>query len=130
LTAASRLHARLIALALGLALTASLNCAAWQKVIWPATVTCAGPVAGELVKQIEAILMQGGGTDIGADAVAALEQLASQYGADTIACIVEQLIEGWLRPTGAVPPTPESDAAARGQSFLNQKGVQVRASGN
>jgi hypothetical protein len=75
------------------------------------------------VQQIEAILSQGVGTDIGADAIAALEKLAQQYGPDLVACIVEQFITGSIAPSGDMLGMPRSDAAARAQDFLNRKGV-------
>lgn len=97
-----------------------------QNVVWPATVTCGQPVANDLVKQVEAILMQGSGTNIGTDAVAALEALAQKNGPQLVACIVEQLVNGWMKPTGTEMPSAQANAAARGQDFLNKKGVTVQ----
>lgn len=108
----------------------SSNCGTLANVVWPTTVTCAGPVASELVAQIEAILMQGGGTNIGDEAIAALEKLAQEHGPQLVSCIVEQLIDAWMRPTGEAASPKNSDAAARGQDFLNRKGVTVKTSGN
>lgn len=108
----------------------SSNCGTLANVVWPTTVTCAGPVASELVSQIEAILMQGGGTNIGDEAIAALEKLAQEHGAQLVSCVVEQLIDAWMRPTGEAAPSKNADAAARGQDFLNRKGVTVKTSGN
>lgn len=118
-----------LALFLTLALTAcSSNCGTLPSVVWPTTVTCAGPVANELVAQIEAILMQGTGVNIGEEAIAALEKIAAEHGAQLVSCIVEQLINGWMKPTGEQAPTVKSDAAARAQDFLNRKGVTVQSS--
>lgn len=91
--------------------------------VWPTTVKCAGPVAGALVQQVEAILIQGVSTEIGAEAIAALEKLAAQYGPDLVACIVEQFISNTVQPSGEMLGKPRSDAAARAQDFLNRKGV-------
>lgn len=108
----------------------SSNCGTLGSIVWPTTVTCAGPVASELVAQIKAILMQGGGTNIGDEAIAALEKIAQEHGPQLVSCIVEQLIDAWMRPTGAEAPKASSDAAARAQDFLNRKGVTVKTSEN
>lgn len=108
----------------------SSNCGALSSVVWPTTVTCAGPVASELVAQIKAILMQGGGANIGDEAIAALEKLAQEHGPQLVSCIVEQLIDAWMRPTGEQAPVANSNAAARAQDFLNRKGVTVKTAGN
>lgn len=115
---------RLVALALSLCLVSS-GCGSFGSVVWPATVKCVTPVAQALVTQIETILTNGTGTTIGDDAIAALEKLAAQYGPDMVACAVEQFIAKWMQPTGAQPPTPSTDAAARAQDFLNKKGVTI-----
>lgn len=108
----------------------STSCAAFQKVIWPATVTCAGAQVGDLVSQVEAILLHGGNAaELTPDEVSQLEALAASNGADLIACIIEQLINAWMKPTGSIPPTPNSDAARRGQDFLNARKVQVQYQG-
>jgi hypothetical protein len=119
-----------LSLVLVLALSACSNCGTMQSVVWPTTVTCAGPVASELVAQVEAILMKGDGTNIGDEAIAALEKLAREHGAQMVSCIVEQLINSWMKPTGEAAPTVQSNAAARAQDFLNRKGVTVQSSGN
>lgn len=108
----------------------SSNCAALSKVIWPTTVTCVGAVSGDLVQQVEDILLRGGNaTELTPDEVSALEALAAANGASVIVCIIEQLINAWLTPTGAIPPTPNANAARRGQDFLNNKQVQVQYQG-
>lgn len=116
---------KLIALAVALAFTAASGCATMKSVVWPATVKCAAPITGQLVTEIESILTNGTGQSIGADAIAALEKLAADNGPEVVACIVEQFIAKWMQPTGAQPPTPSTDAAARAQDFLNKKGVTV-----
>lgn len=108
----------------------SSNCGTLGSVVWPTTVTCAGPVANDLVEQIKAILMKGGGANIGDEAIAALEKLAQAHGAELVSCIVEQLIDAWMKPTGEQAPAANSNAAARGQDFLNRKGVTVKTSGS
>lgn len=117
---------KIVALALALSLTAAQGCGAFQSsVVWPATVKCVAPLAQALVTQVEAILTNGTGTSIGDDAIAALEKLAAQYGPDLVACAVEQFIGKWVNPTGEQSPTVKTDAAARGQDFLNRKGVTI-----
>lgn len=115
---------RALALAVTLAI-ASASCGSFGSVVWPATVKCAAPITGAVVTQVEAILTGGTGTTISADAIAQLERLAAQYGADVVACVVEQFIAKWMQPTGTQPPTPSTDAAARAQDFLNRKGVTI-----
>jgi hypothetical protein len=110
-------------IALALTVYSLSACAGVGSNVWPNTVKCTGPVAGALVQQVEAILIQGVGTDIGAAAIAALEKLATQYGPDLVACIIEQFIAGSITPGGDMLGKPRSDAAARGQDFLNRKGV-------
>lgn len=112
---------KLIAFLLTLSLMSA--CAGVSSNVWPNTVKCTGPVAGALVQQVEAILIQGVGTDIGAAAIAALEKLAAQYGPELVSCIIEQFISSSIQPSGDMLGKPRSDAAARAQDFLNRKGV-------
>jgi len=120
----------LIALSLTLYSLSAFGCAGFNgSNVWHDTVKCAGPVGGALVQQVEAILIQGVGPDIGATAIAALEKLAAQYGPDLIACIVEQFIEHSMQPNGDMLGKPRSDAAARAQDFLNRKGVSAVITG-
>lgn len=98
-------------------------CAGVSSNVWPNTVKCTGPIAGALVQQVEAILIQGVGPEIGASAVAALEKLAKEYGPELVACIIEQFISGSITPSGDMLGKPRSDAAARAQDFLNRHGV-------
>jgi len=111
-----------------LALLALSDCAAWQKVVWPSLVTCAGPVSSQLVQDIEAIIAQGGSAqELSAAAIDALEKLAAEHGATVVACIIEQLIDKWLAPSGIAASADAQAKAARAQNFLNDRGVTVRA---
>jgi hypothetical protein len=93
---------------------------------WPAVVACAGPIGQGLVAAVEAILKQdGSASELGPDALAALESLASQYGASTIVCVIESLIDSWLPSTGMAASPDQAQAARRAQAFLNDKGVTV-----
>jgi hypothetical protein len=118
---------RLLALALAFTLV-SHGCASFKNVIWPSTVKCAAPITGALVTEIEAILTNGTGQNISDEAIAALEKLAAEHGAELVACIVEQFISKWMQPTGTQAPLPATDAASRAQDFLNRKGVTVLTS--
>jgi hypothetical protein len=118
---------RKLALAL-LMLLALSDCVAWQKVVWPSLVTCAGPVSSQLVQDIEAILAQGGSAQELSDAaVDALEKLAAENGATLVACVIEQLIDKWLAPNGIAASADAQAKAARAQNFLNDRGVTVRS---
>lgn len=95
---------------------------------WPAVVACAGPISQGLVAAVEAILKQdGSSSELGPDALAALEQLAGQYGASTIVCVIESLIDSWLPSTGEAASPDNARAARRAQAFLNAKGITVEA---
>lgn len=100
---------------------------AGQPINWPSTVKCAGPITGALVQEVENILINGSGTgmNIGEAAIAALEKLAKEHGAELVSCVIEQFITNTMRPGGAELSTVKASAAARAQDFLNRKGVSV-----
>lgn len=111
----------LIVMSLAFAFTACSG----QQVNWPSTLKCATPLTGALVQQVEAILNAGDGVNISDAAIAALEKLAKDNGPELVACIVEQFIENWMKPTGTAAPPPKAAAASRAQDFLNRKGITV-----
>lgn len=109
-----------------IAFVALAACSSAKPIDWPAVVRCAGPVAGQLVEDVERIISEGGvGADLGTAAIAELEALAGKYGAPTIVCILEQLIESWMAPTGAPASGDDRDKAARAQGFLNAHEIDV-----
>jgi hypothetical protein len=122
---------RLVVLALLLTLVPS-GCATFGQTVWPSTVKCTAQVTGAIVPQVEDILRNGLGPSIDAEATSMLEKLAADNGAELVACVVQQLVSQWTQPTARAlrevePPSPNEDAAARGHSFLKQKGVAVVA---
>jgi hypothetical protein len=122
---------RHVALALLLTIVPS-GCATFGQAAWPATAKCTAQVTGAIVSQVSDILLNGNGPNIDAEAVSKLETLAADNGAELVACVVQQLVSQWTQPTARAlrevePPSPSDDAAARGHSFLKQKGVTVVA---
>lgn len=94
---------------------------------WPKVVQCAGPVSQALVTNVLAILTRDGtATDLSTTAVSDLEALAGKYGASTIVCIIEALIDGWMSGNPQASPA-NAAAAGRGQQFLNDREVTVLA---
>lgn len=96
---------------------------------WPSVVSCGSPV-GELVGTVTQILISDlGQTDDGQgimspDGKKKLEGLATQYGADTVLCLVSTLIRDWRAP--AASPNPQRFmAAARGEDFIRSTGSKI-----
>lgn len=95
--------------------------------LWPAVAQCSANQGAELVDDVGAVLGAGSGPSIGDPQIAELEGLAVKYGAETIACVIEQLVRTWTRQGAqmhAEGRAPLLDAAARGRDFLRRKGVR------
>jgi hypothetical protein len=100
-------------------LSASDGCKQLQAV-WPAVIECTAS-AGAPVADVERIVMQDGqATALSIASRDQLESLAVTWGADVIACILEQLIDQWLAPGQTVIPRANAMAARRAQLFLSQ----------
>lgn len=98
---------------------ASCSFANGQPVNWPAYTDCA-PEVSDLVGTVSRILLGDGDADhrdIGDRAKDELTDLARAHGADTVACLVQQVVSDWTAPGAAQEPLRLS-AAARGQDFL------------
>jgi hypothetical protein len=84
---------------------------------WPDTAKCSGSV-GNLVGTVTQILLNDMGIDnLTTEGQKRLEQLATQYGADTVLCLVDQLVRDWSSPYAA-PSEDRRMAAQRGSGFL------------
>ena len=98
---------------------------------WPSVVSC-GSSVGDLVGTVTQILISDlGQTDEGQgvmspDGTKKLEQLATQYGAETVLCVVSALIKDWTSPA-ASPNRDRFRAAQRGQYFLRSTGTKIEA---
>jgi hypothetical protein len=98
----------------------------WKDVVWPQTVTCGTQQAGPVIDTVSTILLQ----DV--DPADSLEELAREHGPELVACLVEQVVRGFMaqdadRMAAKYKPDPARVAAAeRGRAFLASKGVEVR----
>jgi hypothetical protein len=96
------------------------GCAVIQKA-WPGFVTCVTH-SGHPVDEVSMVLQRdGSATELSAESKQQLEKLAATWGADVIACIIEQLIEAWVPEGPALADPGRLAAARRGQDFLNLK---------
>lgn len=110
----------LVLMALGLAMTPS--CATLKDVVWPAFVECTTSSQADVTSDVRRILLRDGDADeLSAQSKLDLESLAKVWGAETIACLIEQLIDAWMGEGRASIPHAESQAARRGQLFLSMK---------
>lgn len=96
---------------------------------WPDVVSC-GSSVGDLVGTVTQILVAdlGQGDDgkgvISADGQQKLTQLAEQYGASAVICIVSALIKDWSAP-GAAANEQRFRALGRARDFLAKTGTRV-----
>ena len=91
---------------------------------WPDVAKCGGSV-GDLVGTVTQILLN----DVGQGQISPggqqkLQQLATQYGADTVLCLVDQLFRDWTAPGASVNPERVA-ASARAQDFLAKTGTRI-----
>jgi len=101
-----------------------------MNVVWPQVVSCAGPVAASLMADVSTILSQDGSAAVmSADAIAALESLASKYGASVVVCVIEALITDWTLPNGVQVTAENMARSGRAQAFLNDHQITVVSSG-
>lgn len=113
-------------LVLSVTLLGTVGCEQLTHVVWPTAVTCAGPLAADLVSQVEVILAAGGSaTEMSQAALNALDALASTYGPEAIICVVEHIISSSLAPTGYAASGSMQAEAARAQNFLNSHHINV-----
>lgn len=116
-----------IAFAIIIALTAAQGCGSFGKVAWPSVVTCAGVVAAEAFDAVKAILQADNLLDgLSADSEAKLEALAVKYGPELVVCLVSRAIDEWMGPDKPAASQEQSQAAKRGQDWLNRHEITVR----
>lgn len=90
------------------------------RVVWPVLIECSAQT-GRLVDDVRYILLRDGSADqLSPESVKQIEKLAADYGAEVIACIVEQLVDQWAELASSTPA--QLRAARRGQDFLNERG--------
>lgn len=92
---------------------------------WPDVAVC-GPQAGDLVGVLTQLLFNDTGIDTVSEAgKQQIEQLAMQYGAETVLCVIQQLAKGWAAP-GASPHPQRLAALKRTQGFLASTGTKFQ----
>lgn len=89
---------------------------------WPKVAKC-GPSVDDVVGAVERVLLSDGTGGMSDRAKSELEQLAQKHGANTIACLVDLLIQQWTSP-GAAQLPERIAAAGRGRGFLSAEGVE------
>lgn len=104
-------------------------------IAWPDVVQC-GPGFDDLVPVVSRVLLDGGDvTDpskLTSLALAELERLAIEHSPEMVACVVDTLVNDWkaagaMRVENGAPPDPmKQQGIARGQGFLQSKGVEVQ----
>ena len=97
------------------------GCSALTHVIWPTAVACAGSISGTLVTEVEALLAGP------SDPTSQLEQFGLTYGADTIICILQQIVATYgQQPTASSMYGDAADIrAVRARAFLAAKHIQA-----
>jgi predicted small lipoprotein YifL len=111
----------LMLLALALSVQA---CGQQRPFSWPDALKCA-PGIPDIIGVVSRVLLSDGSDndlDISERGKAELTRLAVEHGADTVACVVDKLVDDWTSPGRSLHPTTLA-AAARGQDFLNEIGV-------
>lgn len=121
------LKARHLILAYVIALCAATGCTVLKDVIWPTTVKCLAAPAAEAVERVKAIVERDGLDNVfSGESLTALENVAREYGAETVVCIIKELIDAYTAPTGMQAPPERLAAARRAQDFLNEHEIDVR----
>ena len=109
------------------AVLAATSCAELGPVIWPTTVKCLTLPSEALIAKVRVIVEQDGLDAVfSAKTVAALEDLARQYGPEAIACVLRELVDVYTAPTGMQAPPENLARARRAQNFLNEHEVDVQ----
>lgn len=95
---------------------------------WPAAVSC-GPDIGEAIGKVTQILVSSGDKNnplkLSQDGEQQLTQLATEYGAAAVLCLVDQLVRDWSSPGAAAPPW-RAQAARRGLTFIDGTRTQIQ----
>jgi hypothetical protein len=107
--------------ALVLALSLAASSCKQLEVHWPTAVKCLAAPSAAVVERVRVIVEEDGLDAVfSAKTVAALEDLARQYGPEVIVCILRDLIDAYTAPTGMQAPPERLAAARRSQAFLNE----------
>lgn len=93
-------------------------------ITWPQAVSCAPTVSDVIGNVTQVLYTDKGSPAISDDGVKRLETLAEKYGADTVVCLVDKLLNDWRRPGAAMHPERLA-AEARADSFLSRAGVHT-----
>jgi isochorismate hydrolase len=90
-------------------------------------VKCLTTPTDALIAKVRVIVEEDGLAGVFSDkAVAALEDLARQYGPEAIVCVLRSLLDGYTAPTG-MQASPEALARSRRvQAFLNDRDIEVQ----
>lgn len=89
---------------------------------WPKVAKC-GPNVDDVVGAVERVLLSDGTGSLSDRAKHELEQLAQQHGANTVACLVDLIVQQWTSP-GAAQLPDRIAGASRGRGFLSAAGVE------
>ena len=100
---------------------AIVGCNLPPNAVWPAEMKCGSDVAAT-VDAVRRVLLEGGlsSTQVSPTGDAELQALAAELGADVVACTIDSVARGWLRPDASQESLA---AAARGVRFLHEHGV-------
>jgi hypothetical protein len=115
-------------------------CASSDKSVdYPEVAKCGEPIAGDLIGIVTRVLFANGATDADPPAVAEakrmssslgdaalneLDRLAVEHGPELIACLVDDVVQGWKSTASSATPD-RLRSIERGQSFLEKKGARV-----
>lgn len=120
---------KLLPLIAAIAIIVVTGCPKGGSFKWPDVVKC-GSSVGDLVGTVTQILIADlGQTDNGQGVISAegklkLEQLAEQYGAGAVLCIVSALIEDWSAPAAAANRS-RFLALGRARDFVAKTGTTI-----
>jgi len=95
-------------------------------IVWPVVAKC-GPTTSDIVGVVSRILLDDGPPtqlSLSSHARDELAQLAEQYGADTVACLLDYWREEWTSPGASASPE-RAGAIVRADRFLEEIGTKI-----
>jgi hypothetical protein len=105
-------------------------CTVLKDVIWPTTVKCLTTPSAALVERVSAIVARDGLDNVfSAETLAALDNVAREFGPEAVVCVIKELIDAFTAPTGMQAPPDRLAAARRAQDFLNEHEIVVQETG-
>lgn len=117
------------ALTLAVLLAAISGCKP-DSIDWPKVVSCGAPAASSLFSDVMGIVTQDGfGAAFSDASITALEDMAKVHGPSTIACVLDELLNGKIAPRGVddeTLPLEDQRRARRIATFLEHHQIQVK----